>query len=260
LRGAFARALPRVVVAGLLLALPGSVLAATIKARVTGAAKLLNPVWNEAKDPNAHRYTFREPSPTVRPDVRNLSPLISKELCIVALGEKGAPLKVPYRVSIAGGRTTPVTLVVAEGQQIQFENKDPFPHKPYETTGKAGFVEAEIGPTKSRAWTPPAPGKYEFRDKLAPSVRSWIVVEPRTMAVTYPNRKGDFSIDLEPGTYKLRGYFNGEPVGKELDLTVTNADQQLTAPLVVNDASATGDKPADKPADKPEAPAPGGGQ
>ena len=250
-RRALERALPGALaaLAALLLAAPSSLLAANIKARVTGAAKLLNPVWNEAKDPNAHRYTFREPSPTVRPDVRNLSPLISKELCVVALGEKGEALKVPYRVSIAGGRTTPVTLVVAEGQQVQFENKDPFPHRPYETTGKAGFVEAEILPTKSRAWTPPGPGKYEFRDKLAPSMRSWIVVEPRTVAIAYPERKGEFSLELNPGTYKLRGYFNGEPVGKELELTVTNVDQQLTTPLVVNDPDA-------KPDAKPE----GGGQ
>lgn len=248
---ALGRALPgaAALLAALLLAAPSSLLAANIKARVSGAAKLLNPVWNEAKDPNAHRYTFREPSPTVRPDVRNLSPLLSKEICVVALGEKGEPLKVPYRVSIAGGRTTPVTLVVAEGQQIQFENKDPFPHKPYEMSGKAGFVEAEILPTKSRAWTPPGPGKYEFRDKLAPSMRSWIVVEPKTVAIAYPERKGDFALELNPGTYKLRGYFNGEPVGKELEVTVTNVDQQLSAPLVVSDPDA-------KPDAKPE----GGGQ
>ncbi|MCK6593090.1 MAG: hypothetical protein L6Q76_36510, partial [Polyangiaceae bacterium] len=219
--------------------------AATIKSKVSGAAKLLNPVWNEAKDPNAHRYTFREPSPTVRPDVRNLTAHLPKELCIAALGEKGEALKVPYRVTVAGGRTTPVTLVVAEGQQIQFENKDPFPHKLYETSGKAGFVAAELASTKSRAWTPPGPGKYEFRDELAPSVRSWVVVEPKTVAITFPDRKGDFGIELPPGTYKLRGYFLGEPVGKELEVTVTGVDQNISAPLVVGEPGPAGDK--DKP-------------
>jgi hypothetical protein len=244
---ALKRVLPRVLLAAIAVTLPSAAVAATIKSKVSGAAKLLNPVWNEAKDPNAHRYTFREPSPTVRPDVRNLTAHLPKELCIVALGEKGEPLKVPYRVTLAGGRTTPVTLVVAEGQQIQFENKDPFPHKPFETTGKAGFVPAELGPTKSRAWTPPGPGKYEFRDELAPSLRSWIVVEPKAVAITFPDRKGEFGIELQPGTYKLRGYFLGEPVGKELEVTVTGVDQNLGAPLIVGEAGAAGDKDKDKP-------------
>ena len=58
------------------------------------------------------------------------------------------------------------------------------------------------------------------------------------MASTYPDRKGDFAIDLEPGTHKLRAYFNGEPVGKELEVVITPfpAEQPLKAPLVVGDA------------------------
>ncbi len=115
----FEGALRRVGIALMLLALPGAAIAASIKGRVTGTQKLMNPVWNEAKEANAHRYTFREPSPTVRPDARNLSGYAPKELCIAALGEKGAPLKAPYRVTISGGRTTPVTLVVAEGQPVR---------------------------------------------------------------------------------------------------------------------------------------------
>src|SRR5262249_26835666 len=94
---------------------PGVALAAvTVKGQTAGTAKLMNPVWNEAKDPKNNRYTFREPSATVRPDVRNLTGFLPKELCIAALSEKGAPLKVPLRMIVAGGRTTPVTLVVAE--------------------------------------------------------------------------------------------------------------------------------------------------
>jgi hypothetical protein len=235
---AAARALRRAAIAVALLALPGAALAATVKGRITGAAKLMNPVWNEAKESNAHRYTFREPSPTVRPDVWNLTGLLQKELCIAALGEKGAPLKAAYRVTIAGGRTTPVTLVVAEGQQIQFQNNDPFPHKLYEVSGKGGLVAAEILPTKSRAWTPPGPGKWEFKDELAPSVRSWIVVEPRTVAVAFPTKKGEFSMDLEPGNYKFRGYYNGDPVGAELAVTVGGVDLNLPGPLAVGEGSA----------------------
>jgi len=224
-----------------LIALPGTALAATVtmKGKAVGFQKLLNPVWNEAKEPNLHRYTFREPSPTVRTDVRTLTGYLPKELCIVALGAEKAPTpKVPLRVTIAGGRTTPVTLVVAEGQQIQFENHDPFPHKIYDT-GNKGLNAVELGPTKSRSWTPPGPGKYEIHDHNTPSLRSWIVVEPRTVAVGYPNRKGDFAIDLEPGTYTLRGYFNGEPVGKEIEVAATPfpAEQLIRVPLPVGEGA-----------------------
>ena len=218
---------------------PGVAFAAvTAKGKLSGADKLLNPVWTEAKDPNAHRYTFREPSPTVRPDVRTLTGHLPKELAIVVLGEKGTAQKVPVTVIIAGGRTTPVTIVVPEGQVIPFENRDPFPHKIYDT-GNKGLTEVETGTTKSRSWTPPGPGKYEIRDRLSPSVRSWVVVEPKAMASTYPDRKGDFAIDLEPGPHKLRAYFNGEPVGQELDVVITPfpAEQALKAPLVVGTAA-----------------------
>lgn len=218
-----------------LVLVPGMAFAGvTAKGKLSGAEKLLNPVWNEAKDPNAHRYTFREPSPTVRPDVRTLMGHLPKEVAIVALGEKGTAQKVPVTVTIAGGRTTPVTIVVPEGQVIQFENRDPFPHKIYDTGGK-GLTSVETGTSKMRAWTPPGPGKYEIRDELSPSIRSWVVVEPKAIASTYPNRKGDFAIDLEPGTHKLRAYFAGEPVGQELEVVITPfpAEQLLKAPLVV---------------------------
>jgi hypothetical protein len=228
-RGARARGrtrfLRRAALALAVVALPGVALAATVKGKVVGTAKLLNPVWNEAKDPNLHRYSFREPSPTVRPDVWTLTGFFPKELAIVALGEKGTP-KGTLPVTIAGGRTTPVTIVVPAGQAVQFTNADPFPHKLYDT-GKKGLQPVETGPTKSRSWTPPGPGKYEIRDELAPSIRSWIVVEPRAVAVTYPDRKGDFAIDLDPGSYSLRAYYDGEPVGTEQAIVVTPASEQL---------------------------------
>ncbi|WP_437875846.1 hypothetical protein [Sorangium sp. So ce513] len=221
-----------------ILTVPGAALAAvTIKGRATGMPKLLNPVWNEAKDPKANRYTFREPSPTVRADVRTLVGYAPKELCVAALGEKGAPQKTPRSIVIAGGRTTPVTLVVAEGQQLQFENRDPFPHKLYDV-GNKGLQPVELGAAKTRAWTPPGPGKYEIRDQLAPSIRSWIVVEPRAVAVAYPDSKGNFAIELEAGKYTLQGYFNGEPVGKPLEVVAKpNPDEQFIREALVVGAS-----------------------
>jgi hypothetical protein len=212
----------------------------TVKGKLAGAAKLMNPVWNEAKDPNLHRFTFREPSATVPSDVRALTGFLPRELCIAALvpGE-GKANKAALRMAVVGGRTTPVTLVVAPGQQIQFENQDPFPHKLYIAGADSkGLAPIETAPTHQRTWTPPGPGKYEIRDQLAPSVRSWVVVEPHVVEVGYPtDRKGDFQIALEPGTYTLRGYFNGEPVGAELPVIVAPvpAEQPLKVPLVVGE-------------------------
>lgn len=237
--GRFSSAIHPGALALLLLAVPSVAYAASVtaKGKIVGAEKLLNPVWNEAKDPASHRYTFREPSPTVRADVYALTAAVQKEVAIVVLGNKGTPQKVPVTVSIAGGRTTPVTIVVPEGQQIQFENKDPFPHKIYDMGGK-GLNAVETPPAKSRAWTPPGPGKYEIRDQLSPSIRSWVVVEPKAMSSVYPDRKGEFVLEVEPGPYKLRAYFNGEPVGQELDVVVNpfpQTDQPLKAPLVVGE-------------------------
>lgn len=231
----------RVAVVLALLVVPGVALAATItvKGKTTGGNKLLNPVWNEAKDPEKNRYTFREQSPTVRNDVRVLTGFLPKELCVAALGDGEAqPNKAPLRMVVAGGRTSPVTLVVAKGQTIQFENQDPFPHKLYDT-GNKGLAAVETAPGKPRSWTPPGPGKYEIRDHAAPSLRSWIVVEPRTVSVGYPDRKGEFQIELEPGRYKLRGYFSGEPVGTELDVTIAPApgEQQLRLPLILGEGA-----------------------
>jgi plastocyanin len=213
--------------------LPTAVLAATAKGRVTNTHDLLNPVWNEAKDPNARRFTFREPAASVPPDSRVLRGHISKELCLVALKDGAQALKTPLRIKIAGGRTSFVTLVVPPGQEIRFENHDPTPHAIYEVSGAGGFTKGTMQPDGSRSWTPPGPGKYEIRDELSPSLRSWVVVEPKAVKSVYPNRKGEFAMELEPGTYDLRAYYNGEPVGEVLPVEIkpAPAEQQLPNPL-----------------------------
>jgi hypothetical protein len=270
-RRVLASKIARAAAAAALVALPVAALAApgpvTVKGKTTGTAKLLNPVWEEARDPNLHRYTFREPSATVPVPVRALTAFLPKELCVAALVDgDGKALKAPLRVVVAGGRTSPVTLVVASGQQLQFENQDPFAHKLYVVGADSkGFAPVETAASKSRGWTPPGPGKYEIRDQLAPSVRSWIVVEPHVVNVGYPDRKGDFQIDLEPGTYKLHAYFKGEPIGTELPITVTPApvEQPLKAPLVVSEGDAPPAAPGKpggaKPGGAPSAPGNGGG-
>ncbi len=225
---------------GLILALVGVPTAAfgavTVKGHLEGASALLNPVWNEAKDAASHRFNFREPSPTVRADVRTLTAFLPKELCVVAIGDGAKANPQPLRVSLLGGRFSPVTLVIPSGQQIQLENRDPFPHRIY-TVGQGGLPPGDMAPTKTRAWTPPGPGKYELRDELSPSLRGYIVVEPKAVAIAYPNRAGDLAISLEPGQYTLRGYFNGEKVGTDLPVTVLPGppEQLLKAPLVVGE-------------------------
>jgi hypothetical protein len=222
-------------VAGLLLVIPSLAFAAvTVKGKVTGQQKLLNSSWNEAKDRKANRFTFREPSATVNAAVRELTAFLPKELAIAAVGTAAPAAKPqPQIVSVSGGRTSPVTIVVAQGQVVQFTNKDPFTHKLYEVGGK--LAAEELAPSKSRSWTPPAVGKYELRDQATPSLRSWVVVLPHLAKVTYPTKAGDFELELDPGTYKLRGYFEGNAVGQELEAVVGTVELPLKAPLVVGD-------------------------
>lgn len=74
----------------------------------------------------------REPSPTVRTDFRRLFPHIPKELCVALLStEAQKPPKTPILIRVGGGRTTPVTIVVPPGTQLQFKNTDPFKHRLY---------------------------------------------------------------------------------------------------------------------------------
>lgn len=208
--------------------------AASLKGKVVNTHDLLNPVWNEAKDPANNRYNFREPAPSVPPDARVLRGHLPRELALVALADGAAPMKTPLRVIVSGGRMMQTTIVVPPGQEIRFENHDPFPHVLYETTGSAGMSKGVLAPGAATPWTAPSkPGKYEFRDEVTPSLRAWVVVEPRAMRSVYPNKKGEFAMELEPGAYTLRAFHNGEPVGEELPVEVKVAPQEqlLTAPL-----------------------------
>jgi len=210
---------------------------AGVKGKVTGGDRLLNPVWNEARDPGNHRYTFRTPSVTVSQKAKKLTAFLPKEVPIVALGSGAKAASAAYEIQVSGGRTTPVTLVIPPGQSVQFVNRDPFRHAIYTKDTKQGGLSAEpMEKGKSRTWTPPAPGVYEVRDELFPSVRSWIVVEPKAVASGYPNLDAEFQIENLPvGVYKLQAYFNGKPTGAPLDYEVRQFPQLqlLSAPVVV---------------------------
>lgn len=232
-------------VASALLLLTPAAWAAVVKGKVNGIQKLTNPVWNEAKEPSANRYTWREPSPTVRAEFRHLFPYAPKELCIAAIS--ASPVKAnpaPIAFKIGGGRTSPVTLVVAPGTVIEFQNRDPFPHRPY-IVSTPSFVAADMKSASSRQWTVPAtPGKYELRDELFPSIRSWIVVDANVAGVAYPSRDGAFQFgNLPPGDYTLKAFFSGEPTGKTLSVKLASeAPIELRDALVVAEDQAAGAK------------------
>ncbi len=211
-----------------------------VKGHIQGGDTLLNPVWNEAKDPKSHRYSFRTPSTSVGKQAKRLTAHLPKELCIAALHKEGGgtPRGTPVPVGVSGGRTSPVTLVVSEGTPVQFINYDPFPHRLFDSGKDGGFGPEDMKPGGSRTWKPPKSGTFEIRDALFPSVRSWVVVEPRTAQTTYPTLAGDYAVhDLDPGAYEFQAYFMGKAVGKPLSFDVKKApdEQEIRDPLVVGE-------------------------
>jgi plastocyanin len=200
-----------------------------VRGRLEGFKLLQNPVWAEARDPKQHGYSFREPVPTVRAEFRRLYPHIPKEVCVAALA--AAPQKPPATailIRVGGGRTTPVTIVVAPGTKLTFQNTDPFRHRLY-AVGQKMFSPNDTPQGGTREWTVPEPGTFEIRDEAAPSVRMWVVADPNVAAVAYPSLKGEFALTLEaPGEYRVQAFFAGKRVGPELPATLAAADLDLS--------------------------------
>lgn len=205
----------RAILALALLAVPAWAAGGRVKGRITNFRELVNPVWDEGRDPKRHGYSFREIVPTVRADFRRLYPHIPKEICVAALAaERQVPPQGATLIRVGGGRTTPVTIVVAPQTRLQFKNTDPFKHRLYGTNLKT-FPPSDTMKGGVREWTAPAEGAYEFRDELAPSLRTFVVVEPNVAQIGYPSLTGDFGLKLEqPGTYTIQAYFSGKKVGE----------------------------------------------
>lgn len=207
----------------------GDAPAAKVKGRVANWQNLLNPVWSEARDPKKHGYSFREPSPTVRTDFRRLFPHIPKELCVALLStEAQKPPKTPILIRVGGGRTTPVTIVVPPGTQLQFKNTDPFKHRLY-GVGIKTFQPNDTIKGGARDWTVPAAGSYEIRDELAPSLRFWVIAEPKVAAIAYPSLKGDFLLTVDSdGPFTLQAYFSGKPAGPAKPVELKGRDVDMS--------------------------------
>lgn len=218
-----------------LLGAPASADAAHVKGRLEGFRLLRNPVWAEAQESSNHGFSFREPVPTVRAEFRRPFPHIPKELCVALIAATPQPASKPVLVRIGGGRTTPVTIVVAPGTRLTFQNTDQFKHRLYGVDIKT-FLPAEQGPGAPRDWTPVAAGTYEIRDEAAPSVRMWVVAEPNVASITYPSLKGEFAVNVEvPGEYTLQAFFAGKRVGAGVPVKVDSADVELKAAIRVMD-------------------------
>jgi hypothetical protein len=206
--------------------------AGQVKGKLFGLEKLLNPVWQEARDVGSHRFSWREPSPTVRAEFRNLFAYAPKEVCIAALASSAQqPPSLPLLITVGGGRTTPVTVVVAPGTRLHFENRDPFVHKLY-GVGQSTFPPSETAALNARDWTAPGPGRYEIRDELSPSVRSWVIVDTNVAAIAYPTTQGMFLIpQLANGEYTLKVFFAGSPVGTPKTFVLGSAVVDLALPV-----------------------------
>jgi hypothetical protein len=188
----------------------GAALAGQVKGHVTGQEKLVPDVYAEAAKPDSHRWVWREPSPTVRAEFRSLSANPSRDICIAAIESSAAPAHEPILIKITGGRTIIV--------------------------GSTTWKPEIINPGSRREWSaPPGAGRFEIRDELFPSVRSYVVVDPGVVDVAYPGHDGAFAFgNLAAGDYVLKAFFQGKPVGKPVSVTVRSNNQLVDLKDAVN--------------------------
>lgn len=188
----------------------------SVRGKVTGWDHLLPQVYVDASKPDAHRYTWREPSPTVKQDFRKLTASVSRDICVAAFGAAAAQPHEPVSVKITGGRITPSTIVVSPGSRISFRNADPFPHQLFEANNPA-WAANPTAPASTREWAATAAGVHVIRDELFPDVVMHIVVDPQAVEFALPDREGGFILPLPPGEYSLKAFFDGKAVGKPIE-------------------------------------------
>ncbi|MDP9148649.1 MAG: hypothetical protein M3O36_01705 [Myxococcota bacterium] len=230
-----------------LLALPGSS-NGNLKGKVTGWEKLVPQVYADPAKNESHRYTWREPSPTVRQDFRRLSANVSRDVCVAAFASGTTQAHDPVAIKVTGGRMTPATIVLSPGSRLSFKNADPFEHVLYEARGGGGATAANAGPWaanptapgSSREWAATALGVHEIRDELFPSIVMYVVVDPSAADFAFADREGTFSMALAQGDYTLRAFFEGKPVGKELaGVHIGPGALDLREPLLLSGAGGT---------------------
>jgi hypothetical protein len=205
-----------------LLSVAGHAAAPNVKGRIIGHDKLVPAVYAEAAKPEARRWTWREPSPSVSAQFRTLAANPSRDICVAAMRSDNQGPQEPIRMTVTGGRVFSTPPVVAPNTQLAFKNFDPFKHRVYISsgTGQAVLKAEDLQPNAVRTWAPSGPGRYEVRDELFPSVRTYVVVDPQVAQIAYPGRDGAFGFSLPPGDYVLKTFFDGAEVGKVVPLAV----------------------------------------
>jgi hypothetical protein len=212
-----------------------------VKGKISGHDKLVPEVYAEAAKPEARRWTWREPSPSVASQFRALSANPSRDICIAATTGANQE-KQGFRMTVTGGRVFPTTIVVTPSTELAFKNFDPFKHRIYITsaTGQKVLQPDDLQPNAARTWAAQGPGRYEVRDELYPSVRSFIVVDPQVVQVAYPGRDGAFAFSLPAGEYVLKAFFNGRAVGKQINFTAKDRGTvELKEPLKLDEGIET---------------------
>jgi hypothetical protein len=202
-----------VVTAFALLSVAGHAGPPNVKGKISGQDKLVPDVYAEAAKPESRRWTWREPSPSVAVQFRTLSANPSRDVCIAATTSGTVGPQEAIRMTVTGGRVFPTTIVVSPGTPLAFKNFDPFKHRLY-VVNNASFKPEDMNPNQVRQWSAAGAGKYEIRDELFPSIRTFVIVDPQVVQVAYPGRDGAFGLTLPPGEYVLKAFFNGKQVGK----------------------------------------------
>jgi hypothetical protein len=205
---------------------------AGVKGKLAGWEKLVPQVYSEAAG-DAHRYSWREPSPTVKTEFRKLSANVSRDVCVVAFGSGAAQAHDPIAVKVTGGRISPGTLVLAPGSRLSFKNDDPFPHQLYEV-GDDKWAANPTAPGSTREWAGTAPGLHVIRDQLFPSVAMYVLIDPAAVEVAMPDHDGGFAMPVAPGDYTLKAFFEGKQVGKPVEgVHVGAGGLELKEPLTL---------------------------
>jgi len=206
--------------------------ASGVKGKLVGWDKLVPQLYANAAKSDSHRYTWREPSPTVKQDFRRLSANVSRDLCVVAFGSGTAAAHEPIAVKVTGGRLTPSTIVVSVGTRLSFKNIDPFPHVLFEA-GNDKWGPNPTGPGSTREWAATTPGLHPIRDQLFPSVVMFVLVDPAAVEFAMPDREGAFLLSVPSGEYSLKVFFDGKQVGKEESVRVIDRTLELKEPIAL---------------------------
>jgi len=216
------------------LVLASDAIAGAVRGRLAGQEKLFPDVYAEAAKPDAHRYAWREPSPTVRSDFFKLTANPSRDICIGAFTSTQNAAHEPILIRVTGGHTIPTTIVVTPGTRLSFENRDPFVHRLF-AVGNDAWGAQDTTTSAHREWTAGGAGVYEFRDQLFPSVRTFVVVDPQVAEVAYPGAAGSFGMNVADGDYTLKAFFQGKQVGRAVNVTVKGRPIDLKDPLNVGE-------------------------